>query len=158
MSRVGKVRFGRKMKFRPSDILNTQKFAWFQKLLMGSVWKKSCLGRFGYTQILNCRVRVSQVLKKVWFMRVISGSGMPGPITNWNLPWKWINVPARLFGTQRTTHLKWLSCVESVQKCAPYQGWMFVQTQPRRSIKGAAKSGIRTEQRRLNSMDLKVWN
>ena len=40
---------------------------------------------FGYTQILECRVRVCRVLKKVGFGRVISGSGISGLITNSNL-------------------------------------------------------------------------
>ena len=48
---------------------------------MGRVWKKSGSGGFGYTRIFKCRVRVSQVLKKVGFGRVISGLDIPGPIT-----------------------------------------------------------------------------
>ena len=37
--------------------------------------------RYGYTRVLKSRVRVCQVLKKVGFGRVISGSGIPGLIT-----------------------------------------------------------------------------
>ena len=53
-------------------------------LVMGRVWKKSGLGGFGYTRIFKCRVSRVWVLKKVGFERVISGSGIPGPITTFN--------------------------------------------------------------------------
>ena len=57
-------------------------FPWNHKLVMGRVLKKLGSGGFGYTQILESRVRVYRVLKKVGFERVISGSGIPGLITN----------------------------------------------------------------------------
>ena len=44
--------------------------------------KKSGSGGLGYTGILECRVQVCQVLKKVGFGWVISGLAIPGPITN----------------------------------------------------------------------------
>ena len=50
--------------------------------MIGRVWKKSGSGGFEYTRILGCRVRVCRVLKKVGFRREISGSGIPGLITN----------------------------------------------------------------------------
>ena len=55
---------------------------------MDQVWKKSGLGGFGYTRILECRVRVCRVLKKVGFGRVILGLGIPGLITT-SLPLTW---------------------------------------------------------------------
>ena len=51
---------------------------------MHRVLKKSSSGWCRYTRILECRVRVCRVLKKVGFGRVISGSGIPGLITSVN--------------------------------------------------------------------------
>ena len=43
--------------------------------------EKVGFGGFGKTRILECRVRVCRVLKKVWFGPVISCSGLPELIT-----------------------------------------------------------------------------
>ena len=51
-------------------------------VVMARVWKKLGSSGDGYTRILECRVLVCRVLKKVGFGRVISGSGIPGLITN----------------------------------------------------------------------------
>ena len=50
---------------------------------MGWVWKKSGSGRYGNSRNLKSRVRVCRVLKKLWFEREFSGSGIPGPITSY---------------------------------------------------------------------------
>ena len=86
MSVIEKVGLGREMKFRVSGIIGyfrvfSGKYSilpLFYKFLMGHVWKKSGSGGFGYTRILEFRVRV---LKKGGFGRVILGSGIPGLIT-----------------------------------------------------------------------------
>ena len=49
---------------------------------MGRVGKKPGSGRYGNSRTLKSRVRFCRVLKKLGFGREFSGSGIPGPITN----------------------------------------------------------------------------